>query len=93
MDWEGPNYLGLRIDWNYSKECVYISMSDYVSKVLDRLQHLKPKRYQYAPHSWSVPAYGKRIQIVPDLDESNLLEKNATKIIQSIVGNILCYPQ
>ena len=49
-DWEGRNYLVLTIDWKYSKKYVDISMPDYVRKSLDRLQHHKQKRPQYAPH-------------------------------------------
>ena len=56
-------------------------MTDYVRKALDRLQHPKPKRPQYVPHLWSVPAYEKRLQIAPDLDESDILDKKATRII------------
>ena len=90
-DWEGNNYLGLTIDWNYSKEYVNISMPDYVRKALDRLQHPNPKIPQYAPHCWSVPAYGKRLQMALDTDESNLLDKNSTKSIQSILGTMIYY--
>ena len=66
-------------------------MPDYVRKALDRLQNSKPKIPRYAPHRWSVPAYGKRLQIAPDLDENDLLDKNSTKRIQSIVGNMIYY--
>ena len=31
-DWEGSNYLGFTIYWNYSDEYVDISMLDYVRK-------------------------------------------------------------
>ena len=66
-------------------------MPGYVRKSLDRLQHPKSKRSQYAPHWWSVPAYGKRLQMAPDPDESDILDKNDTKIIQYIVGTMLYY--
>ena len=66
-------------------------MPEYVKKVLDRLKHPKPKRPQYAPHCWTVPAYGKRLQMAPDPDDSDLLDKKATKIIQYIVGTMLYY--
>ena len=66
-------------------------MPDYVSKVLNRLQHPKPKRPQYAPHFWSVPAYGKRLQMAPDPDKRNIFDKKATKRIQSIVGTMFYY--
>ena len=66
-------------------------MPHYVRKALDRLQHPNPKRPQYAPHLWTVPDYGKRLQMAPDPDESNLLDKNSTKRIQYIVGIMLYY--
>ena len=62
-----------------------------MKKALDMLQHPNPKRPQYAPYLWSVPAYGKIIQMEPDPDESDILDKNSTKIIQPIVGTILYY--
>ena len=75
MDWEGRNYLGLTIDWNYSKEYVDIPIPDYVRKAMDKTQHPKTKIPQYAPHSWSVPAFGKILQMAPDPDEIDLIEK------------------
>jgi hypothetical protein len=33
VDWEGCNYYGLTIDWNYNAGHVDISMPGYVSKV------------------------------------------------------------
>ena len=89
MYWEGRNYLSLTTDWNYSKEYVKISMPDYVRKFMDRLQHPKLKRLQYAPHRWSVPAYGKILQMAPDTDERYHLDKKSTKRIQSKVGTML----
>ena len=66
-------------------------MSYYVRKALDRLKHTKPKIPQYAPHRWSFPAYGKRLQMAPDTYNSDIFDKKATKRIQSIVGNMLYY--
>ena len=90
-DWEGRNYLGLTIDCEYSEECVDISMPDYARKALDRLQHPKKKRPQYAPHRWTFHAYGKRLQMAPDLDKNDILDKNPANRIQSIVGTIIYY--
>ena len=64
-------------------------MPDYVRKFPDRLQHPNPKRPQYAPHCWSVPVYVKRLRMALDPDESDILDKNATKIIQFVVGGML----
>ena len=92
-DWEGRNYLLLKIDWNYSKKYVDISMTEYLKKALDILQHPKPKIPQYAPHRWTVPTYGKRLQIASDPYNSDLLDKKSTKVIQSIVVTMLYYSQ
>ena len=81
----------ITLDWNYSKEYVYISMPKYVTKALDRLQHPNPKILQYAPHLWTVPAYRKIFHMAPNPDNSNLLDKKSTKIIQSIVGTMIYY--
>ena len=50
-------------------------MPYYVSKALYRLQHPKPKITQYDPHCWSVSVYGKILQMAPDPDERDILEK------------------
>ena len=62
-------------------------MPIYVRKVLDRLQHPNPKRPQYAAHCWSVPAYGKILQITPDTDKSNILEKKGHQDITVHIGD------
>ena len=61
-----------------------------MKKALDRLQHPKPKRPQYAPHSWNVPNYVKILQMTPDPDDRILLEnKSAKKILY--LGTMLYY--
>ena len=56
-------------------------MPEYVQKDLDGIQHPKLKILQYYPHFWTVRAYGKRLQMAPDLDKSNIISKKGTKII------------
>ena len=43
IDWNGNNYCGLKVDWNYQKQYVDISMPGYIAKVLRRFQHIKKK--------------------------------------------------
>ena len=66
-------------------------MPKYVKKALDRLQHPKPKISQYDPHRWTVPTYGKRLQMAPYPDNSEILDYKATNKIKSIVGNMIYY--
>ena len=66
-------------------------MPEYMKKALDILQHTNPKQPQYAPHCWTVPVYGKRPQMAPDPDNSDIIDNKYTKRIQYIVGTMLYY--
>ena len=66
-------------------------MPEHLKKAMDRLQHPEPKRPQYVPHQWTVPYYGKILQIAPYTDDIKLLGNKATKIIQYIVETMLYY--
>ena len=58
--WEGTQYCGLTLAWNYPKGYVNISMPGYVKKALNKFNQKKPKRPEHALHSWTVPIYGQR---------------------------------
>ena len=45
IDWEGQNYLGLTLDWNYNKKYVDISMPGYIPTALQKFQ----QNHQNAP--------------------------------------------
>ena len=91
VDEGGTNYCGFTIKWNYEKEYVDISMPGYIEKVLHKYQHKPPSRPQHAPHKWTQPVYGQKQQLTPDPDQSDLLDKADTKLIQGIVGSLLYY--
>jgi hypothetical protein len=44
---------------------VDLYMPGYIKDTLHKFQHPLPKRPKYAPHNWTVPAYGQRIQYTP----------------------------
>ncbi len=90
VDWAGTDYCGLSIKWNYAKRYVDISMPGYIKSTLDRLQHPTPSRPQHAPHLWTQPAYGQKLQLAP-IDETPKLDKTGTHFIQSCVGSLLYY--
>ena len=67
-------------------------MSKYVSNALHRLQHQMPKRPQHAPHPYTKPAYGQKVQFaLPQNDNETLLPESAKKTIQQIIGIFLYY--
>jgi hypothetical protein len=86
----GTDYCGLSIKWNYAKKYVNISMPGYIASTLERLQHPKPKQPQYAPHQWSQPAYGQKLQLAP-INKTPKLDKTGIHFVQSCVGSLLYY--
>ena len=56
------NYIGLTIAWQYDKGYIDILMPDYIRKALYKFLHNPPSRRQDAPHKWTEPAYGQKIQ-------------------------------
>jgi hypothetical protein len=67
-DWTGGLYCGITLHWDYANKYVDLSMPGYIKDALHEFQHPLPKRPQYAPHNWTVPAFGQRIQYAPPPD-------------------------
>jgi hypothetical protein len=89
-DWSGSSYLGFKLDWNYEKGFLDISMPGYVSKALHTLKHPAPSRPQHSPHRWSAPVYGQKIQLA-NTDLTPLLDKAGIHRVQQISGLFLYY--
>jgi hypothetical protein len=90
-DWTGESYLGLTLKWNYAAGYVDVSMPDYVPKALAKFQHEHPKSAQHAPHQWTQPAYGQKVQYSANTDTSPFLNKKDTQRVQSVSGTFLYY--
>ena len=50
IDHSGSHYMGIKLQWHYDKGYVDLSLPNYISNLLQRLQHQKPTRPQYSPH-------------------------------------------
>ena len=83
QDWTGTSYLGLTLDWNYKEGYVDISMPKYVEKARAKFQHQAPSIPQHAPHLWSKPVYGQKVQFATN-DDSKLLDKTGTLYASSL---------
>jgi len=90
-DWEGTQYLGITLDWDYKKPNVHLSMPGFVEQALACFGHLMPKQLQHQPHKHTVPTYGVTIQYAKDDDVTNLLLKEEKKYIQQVLGTFLYY--
>jgi hypothetical protein len=91
VDWEGNNYLGLALNWNYQNKWVEISMPTYIAKALHKFQHETPSRPQDSPHDHTEPVYGQKVQFAKLDDSSPLLNDHGTKRVQEVSGTLLYY--
>jgi hypothetical protein len=64
-------------------------MPGYIKDALQKFQHPLPKRPQYAPHNWTVSAYGQRIQYAPLPDAAPPATAEEITCAQTIVGTLL----
>ena len=90
VDETGENYLGYTLEWHYDEGYVDASMPLYIPRALRRFNHPHPKRPQYAPHKWTTPTYGQKIQYA-HIDDSPFLNPTDTILVQSINGTMLFY--
>ena len=90
-DCDGKLYCGLKLEWDYYKRGVLVSMPNYVTKALHKFQHPDPKRAQYVPHQWTRPNYEATKQLATPLDTSPTILEERKRRIQKIIGTFLYY--
>ena len=61
-DWEGTQYCGLTIAWNYDQQTFMLSMPGYIECALQCFQHTVPMHAKHSPHAWNQPQYGTKVQ-------------------------------
>jgi hypothetical protein len=93
IDWDGNQYLGMNMDWDYNGHRVHVSMLDYVPEALTSLQHQAPSKPQHQPYPHVKPNHGAKAQYTEDTDTSALLPKEDKKFIQEVIGTFLYYAQ
>ena len=94
-DWEGKEFSGIDLAWDYddqhAKRTCHISMNGYINKLLIIYGHPCPSKAQLSPHKHSEVTYGSKEQLTPEEDKSPPLDKEGTKHIQGIVGELIYY--
>jgi hypothetical protein len=88
-DWTGGLYCGITLTWNYVSKHVDLSMPGYIKDAFHKFQHPLPKRPQYAPHNWIIPAYGQRIQYAPLTDAATPATSHEIARSQAVVDTLL----
>jgi hypothetical protein len=93
LDWDGTQYLGMNIDWDYNGCKVHVSMLDYVPEALTRFQYQAPSKPQHQPYPHVKPNNGANALYTEDMDTSASLPKEDKKFIQEVIGTFLYYAQ
>ena len=93
VDWEGTNFLGYTLDWQYSKGYVDLSMPKYLELALEKLQYKIRNHPQYSPHYHHQATWTRKgeQQTTKTEDNSPLLNLENTKYVQIVVGTFLYY--
>ena len=90
IDWEGKQYIGIHLTWDYIRREVRTAMNGYVEQALKEFEHLTPKQHYNAPSKIERPDYGQKVQYVK-LDHSPAITAHQVKFIQKVTGKFLFY--
>ena len=90
-DWDGKKYIGMDLEWDYTKRTCRLTMDGYVEAVLQKYGHPKPTKPQPSPHKHKPIVYGQQTQETPEEDTSEPLDAAGVKRVQGIVGALLYY--
>ena len=93
VDENATKYIGLTIQWDYTKRKAHIHMPGYLDKAFVRFNHEKSMKIQNSSYPHVPSNYGAKIQYVEDEIDSPILSKEDTKYIQAVTGTLLYYAQ
>merc|ERR1711884_196542 len=88
VDMDSKQYVGIDLEWDYSKRTLTCSMDEYIETALQELQHTTPKQHFKGPSKAISPQYGASIQYVEE-DNSKPLSADKIKYIQKVIGKFL----
>ena len=83
-DWEAKIYCGVTLDWDYVLRTCILSMPDYVINDLQSFLHKRSAKAQHAPHPWTKPVFGQKIQFTEEEDTSGLLDAKEVNLISEL---------
>ena len=70
-----------------------VSMTNYLTKEIQKFQQPTPKRFQYAPHKWTCLNFAAIKLLATPLDNSPPIPEERKRRIQKVVGTFLYYYQ
>jgi hypothetical protein len=90
-DWNGGAYCGSKLDWDYKKRTVDLSMPGYIKAALYKYQLPAPACPEHAPHRWNPPIYGAKTQFVNEETTSPALSDKDVNKLQQLTATLLYY--
>ena len=76
----------IKLQWNYNKQSVRLSMDEYIAKLRAKFNHPDPKKPQHYPHRHTPINYGVKVQYATDVPDSPLLSDAGLLHIQHIIS-------
>jgi endonuclease I len=59
-NWTDSAYCGIKLDWDYKKKIVDLSMPGYIKAASHKFQHPTQTHPENAPHTYNPPVYGAK---------------------------------
>ena len=87
-EWDGKRYIGITLDWDYTRRQVHLSMPGYAGKALKQFGHTLQKK-QDQPYPSTPIKYEAKKQYATQQSTAPLLDKNGKKYIQKVCGKFL----
>jgi hypothetical protein len=88
-NWDGQQYCGLTIKWDYNRHKVHLLMPTHIQKALKHFQHPPPQIQQDNLHPHVKKKYGTKEQFTKPINKTPLLDKAGKKFIQEVTGVFL----
>ena len=79
INWDGNEFCGMDIEWNYKNKTCNISMNGYVIKQLKKFTYKTRKKKQHSPSKYTPPKYGCKIQMAKVEKQYNILTSEEIK--------------
>lgn len=88
VDPKAKQYVGIDLNWDYTKRELICSMDEYVKTAFSEFQQIQPKQHHYGPSKAKRPDYGAKVQYVKH-NETAPLPPDKIRHIQQVVGKLL----
>jgi hypothetical protein len=91
VDWEGTQYCGITLQWNYEKRTVDLSMPGYVQAALDDFNFTSTSCAEPQPHRHNPPQYGVKTQLTDPINVTTPLDNKGNLRLQQITRKFQYY--